>query len=264
MSTRAALFVTLILAAVPAYAAEPRDPIARARLLYNQRQFEAALAAADEARRAPERADSADLIAARCHLEQFRANNSVDDLAGARDRLRRLDPAKFTASERVEYLIGLGETLYFDDASGAAAVVFDSVLAGNADLPPSARDLVLDWWASALDRDAKARPEIERQGIYQKVRDRMAEEIAERPSSGTASYWAAAAARGQGDLKAAWDAALAGWVRAVMTADQGVALRTDLDELVQRALVPERARILAQPAEALSAEWAQFKEKWVR
>src|SRR6266850_3084363 len=45
------------------------DPLARARLLYNQRQFQAAVTAAEEARSSPARADAADLVAARAYLE---------------------------------------------------------------------------------------------------------------------------------------------------------------------------------------------------
>ena len=50
-------------------AREERDALTRARTLYNQRQFEAAIAAAEQARQAPARVDSADLIAARAYLE---------------------------------------------------------------------------------------------------------------------------------------------------------------------------------------------------
>jgi hypothetical protein len=39
-------------------------------------------------------------------------------------------------------------------------------------------------------------------------------------------------------------------------------LRADLDRLVLRAIVPERARALAQPPEALRLEWERFKDKW--
>ena len=77
-----------------------------------------------------------------------------------------------------------------------------------------------------------------------------------------ALYWLSAAARGQGDLQAAWDAAQAGWVRASLSPTRGPALRNDLDRLMHRAIVPERSRILAQPPETLIAEWEQFKEKW--
>jgi hypothetical protein len=258
----AALAAALLALAAPAWAAETRDPLERARLLYNQGQFEAALTAADEARRLPQRADSADLIAARAYLERFRQNSLPDDLIHARERLRGINPEKFGPGEQIELIVGLGETLYFEGASGAAAAVFESVLVARGELPDDARERVLDWWASALDKDARPRPDIERQSIYQRVRDRMAEELAANPASGTAPYWVAAAARGQGDLQAAWDAAEAGWVRAPLTRDHGVTLRGDLDQLVLKAIVPERARILARPPETLKAEWEAFKEQW--
>jgi hypothetical protein len=252
----------LLAAAVTADAADPRDPLARARALYNQRQYEAAIDAADEARKLPERAASADLIAARAYLERFRLNQAPEDLAGARERLRRIDGSKFGTIERFEFLVGLGETLYLDDASGAAAVVFESVLFGHGDVSIESRERLLDWWASALDRDARPRSEIDRRPIYQRIRERMTLELSDNPASGSAAYWTAAAARGQGDLQAAWDAAQAAWVRAVLIPSGGDGLRRDLDQLVQRAIVPERSRILAQPAEALLAEWEAFKEKW--
>jgi hypothetical protein len=259
------LAIALLLALPPAArAAEPKDALERARLLYNQKQYEKAVTAAEEARRNPERADSADLIAARAYLEQYRETAAAEDLANARDRLRRLSPQRFVATERVEFIVGLGETLYFDDAAGAAATVFDSVLASHDNLLGDARERVLDWWASAVDRDARPRTEIERQGLYQKVRDRMADELATNPASAAAVYWAAAAARGQGDLQAAWDAAQAGWVRAPLTPDQGMSLRTDLDNLVQRAIIPERARIAAQSVDTLRMEWERFKQRWER
>lgn len=261
----AGLSLLMCLGASPAWAADtPRDALSRARVLYNQGQFEAAVAAAEEARRTPDLANAADLIAARAYLERYRVSATSDDLVSARDRLRRIDPLRFTTGERLEFVIGLGEALYFDEASGASVVVFESVLAGPHALPPDARERVLDWWASALDRAAHPRPDIERQGLYQRIRDRMAIELAARPGNSVASYWASAAARGQGDLQAAWDAAQAGWVRASMAADHGVALRGDLDRLVERAIVPERSRILALPPETLTAEWERFKEKWTK
>lgn len=262
MRRLAAAVAVLLMLATPAFSADPRDPLERARTLYNQRQFEEAVKAADEVRRVPLQADRADLIAARAYLERFRESSLPDDLIHARERLRGITPGKFSVGERIEFIVGLGETLYFERASGAAAAVFESVLLSLGDLSGEARERVLDWWASALDQDARARPEIERQSIYQRVRDRMAIELAGNPASGTAPYWAAAAARGQGDLQAAWDAAQAGWVRAPLTREQGVPLRSDLDQLVHKAIVPERARVLARPPETILAEWEQFKEIW--
>jgi len=245
-------------------AAAIKDPIARARALYNESRFDAAIAAADQGRAVAARADSADLIAARAYLERFRKSGVADDLTNARDRLRRLDPQRFGARERVEFLVGIGQTLFFDEAFGAAADLFTSVLARDGTLPAEARERVLDWWASALDRDARPRSDLERQVVYQRIRERMSEELAGHPASAAAAYWLSAAARGQGDLQAAWDAAEAGWVRAGLASDRGVSLRADLDRLVLRGIVPDRARALAQPPEALRQDWERFKERWAK
>lgn len=256
------MLACLIACASGARAADDRDPLARARLLYNQREFEAAIAAADQARLTPAYADNADLIAARAYLERFRESEADDDLTSARERLRRIHPRRFGPHERVEFIVGLGETLYFDGAYGAAASVFESVILPEGGLKPGERERVLDWWASALDRDARPRSEFDRQPIYQRIRDRMTAELAAAPASVTAPYWISAAARGQGDLQGAWDAAQAGWVRALLASERGAELRDDLDRLVLRALVPERARVLGQSPDLVRLEWERFKELW--
>jgi tetratricopeptide (TPR) repeat protein len=258
----AAWTVVLLAFAAPLGAAD--DPLARARQLYNQGQFEQAINAAEQARLTPARADAADLVAARAYLERFRASEAADDLINARERLRRIDPLRFPARERAEYVVGLGEALYFEASYGAAAEVLETIVTSQ-DLPAGdARERVLDWWASALDRDAKPRPEIDRQGVYLRIRARMQEELSTHPGSAVAAYWLSAAARAQGDLQAAWDAALAGWIRASLTSDRGVALRDDLDRLVLRAIVPDRAKATAQTPENLRQQWEAFKERWKR
>jgi len=257
-----AAVVVVLAVARPSFA---DDPLARARSLYNQKQFEAAVAAAEQARLVPARADAADLVAARAYLERFRASGASDDLTNARDRLRRIDPQRFAPRERMEYVVGLGEALYFDGAYGAAATVFESVLQNRDAASADARDRVLDWWATAMDREAKPRPEMDRQSVYQRIRARMEDELALHPASATAAYWLAAAARAQGDHQAAWDSAEAGWVRSALAGgDGGAALRADLDRLVLRGIVPDRARATAQPPETLRAQWEQFKERWKR
>lgn len=254
-----------VLALLARPAAAQTDPLARARMLYNQRQFDAAVAAADEARLVTARTDSADLIAARALLEKYRESADADDLAAARERLRRIIPEHLPSQERPELIVGLGEDLYLDDAAGAAAELFDSLLTRDPSasaLGPEARERVLDWWASALDRNVRGRTESDRQVVYQRIRERMRAELALTPASGSASYWLAAAALAAGDAQAAWDAALAGWVRAPFAADHGAALRGDLDLLVEQGILPERSRILAQSIEASKAEWEAFKAKW--
>jgi hypothetical protein len=240
------------------------DPLARARALYNQRDYDGAIAAADEGRLLPGRADDGDLVAARAYLERHRQTAAEDDLANARARLRRINPHGFDSRQRAEYVVGLGSALYFEDLPGAAASVFASLLDGGEGLDAAARDRLLDWWASALDRDARPRPEAERRVVYAHVRDRMRTELAADPASAVAAYWLAAAAAGEGDWQGAWDEAQAGWLRAALSPDRGAVLLADLDRLVQRAIAPERARAMAQPPEQLLEEWSAFKARWAR
>ena len=251
-----------LIAGSAADAADPPDPLTQARLLYNQRDFAAALAEAERARATAALVDRADLIAARALLERYRESGAAEDLTSARERLRRLNPLRLDPREHTEFIVGLGEVLYFDESYGAAGDIFESVLDSGAELPADAPDRVLDWWASAVDRAAWRRPEDARSGAFQRIRDRMEKELAAKPGSSTASYWAAAAARAQGDLQAAWDATEAGWVRARLASDGGASLRVDLDRLMSVAIVPERARALGQPWESLQLEWESFKERW--
>ncbi len=254
----------LIFLAVTSSVFAADDPLARARLLYNQGQFDAAVTAAEQARLTPARTDAADLVAARAYLERFRATAAPDDASNARDRLRRIDPQRFPPRERIEYIVGLAQMLFVDGAYGAAADVFEPVLQSPDLLTVAARERVLDWWASALDRDTRPRSELDRRGAYQRVRARMDEELATHPGSAAAAYWLAASAHAQGDQQAAWDAALAAWVRAPLTSDRGAALRADLDTLILRAIIPDRAKQIAQTPESLRLQWEQFKDRWTR
>jgi hypothetical protein len=239
------------------------DPLARARHLYNERRFEAAALAAEEGH-TEGRDDAIDLIVARAFLERFRESQSYDDLATARERLRRISPEKLNDAERLEYLVGLAEQLFLEEEAGAAAQTFETILDSSPLLSVQARERVLDWWASALDHEARPRSDLDRQAVYIRIRERMRNELAENPGSGAASYWLSAAACVQGDHQAAWDAALAGWVRAPLAPDGGAALREDLDRLVQKMVVPQRARALALSPEGVLAAWDEFKVRWAR
>ena len=259
---RRAGFLLLVLVALPPspLRADEHDALARARLFYNQREFDRAIEAAEKARIDPEWADRADLVSARAYLERHRETGAPADLEAGRERLRRLNPDALTPRERMELIVGLGLTLFLDEAPRAAATLFASVLEHGVAL--ESRELVLDWWATALDRDARPRSEFDRRGIYQQIIERMEAEIALFPESAAAAYWLAAAAAGMGDWHAAWAAALSGYVRAPLADDRGAALRADLDRLVEQAIVPERAKVLARPPDTLRDEWERFKARW--
>ncbi len=261
-----AALLLVIACAAPA-AAQP--PLARARALYNQQKFDEAIAAAEEARRQPGNAEAAALVSGRARLERYRRTSDPVDLSAAREALRSIRPAQLAPRDRVDLLIGQGVALFLADEFGAAAEVFE-VAWGRADgLPPDARDRLIDWWASAIDRQAQQHSAAERAPYYRRVLERVAAEARRDAASAPAAYWLAVASRGLGDLERAANATLAGWVRGRAAADQGVALRADLDRLMLQAIIPERARQVTggrdaqqQALASLTADWEQFKAQW--
>ena len=265
--------VLLLTIAGPAVAA---DPLTEARRLYNLGQYESAEKLALEAAAIPARADAARVVLGRIQLERFRQSADRRDLARARESLRMVDTAPLDGAERVELAIGLAESLYFEERYGAAAQLFESVRQRSVLLGTPAHERVLDWWATSVDKQAQTRQADERPAIYARVLDRMTEEVAEYPGSTAAGYWLAAAARASGDVERAWHAAHAGWLRATLADDRGVALRADLDRLMTQAIIPERAARLAARSDllartdpkdaraAMTAEWDAFKKAWTK
>jgi len=242
--------------------------LAEARHLYNQTRYEDAIKAAASAQSDPATADEASLIIARANLERYRQSYDATHLTSAREALKAINAARLAARGRAEYLVGLGEWLFLDDRYGAAAELFDAAMGHTSDVSLSGRDRVLDWWATAMDRYAQVTPQ-RRSEIYQRIVDRMQDELRERPESNAGGYWLPAASRSMGDLDRAWQSAIAAWLRARVAPDQGGALRPDLDRLVETAIIPERARELAGPghdpqdaADVMLEEWTQLKTAW--
>jgi hypothetical protein len=247
------------------------DPLVEARRLYNLAQYEMAERLAREAAANPARTDAARVVLGRIQLERFRQSSDVKAFNLARESLRMVDASRLDAAERVELTIGYAEALYLEGRFGAAAQIFESVRQRSSLLGRPAHERVLDWWATSVDRQAQVAAPDERSRLYQRILERMEEEVAENPGSTAAGYWLAAAARASGDLDRAWHAALAGWLRATLADDQGAALRADLDRLVAHAIVPERAarlsarneaRDLKEAQAAMLEEWTAFKNAW--
>jgi hypothetical protein len=245
------------------------DQLHEARRLYNAGRYEEAVSAAREATGDTALRHEALLVGGRAGLERYRQTADQADLVQAREALRGIDASRLSERDRVDLIVGFAETLYLEDQFFAAAELFDSAVERSGELEPGSRDQLLDWWATALDRDAHQRPEPQRTELYDQIITRMRLELRRNAGTGSASYWLAAASRAKGDLDGAWDAAMAGWVRAQLTRDRGAALRPDLDRLVLQGILPERARRLSPPGADLeqaiagmAAEWDAFKEKW--
>jgi hypothetical protein len=238
-----------------------------ARQFYNAGQYDEAIQAAEQASSTPSFVSSAHLVLGRSRLERYRKTNAPGDLDAARTDLRAVDPRALDARERLELQIGLAVLLFFEDRFGASAELLDPVLDLSTTLAPDAHERALDWWATALDREALGMAPPDRVPIYARVIDRMERELRRDSASPSASYWLAAAARGSGDLDRAWAAACASWVRATLAPDRGAALHVDLDKLVTQAIIPERAtktsaRDRRQAIASMTAEWDAFKAGW--
>jgi hypothetical protein len=259
----------LLVAASTVAAARGPDQLMLARRYYNQGQFEQALEAARLAAANPAIASSARLIMGRARLERYRLSPTPAELDAARADLRAVDPKAIDPRERIELQVGLAELLYFEDRFGVAAELLDPVIDASASLAPEAHERALDWWATALDRQAQAGTPADRGVVHMRIAERMEQELRRDPASVPASYWLAASERAAGDLERAWSAAAAGWIRASLAPARGEALRADLDKLVTQAIIPERAARLParerrQAITAMTADWEAFKTVWGR
>jgi hypothetical protein len=248
-------------------AAAQRPELARARSLYNQRQFDEAIEAASIAQKHPGTADAAAVVLARAHLERYRERANPDDLAAARIALGTVRVSNLDTRDGIDLLMALGEALFFEDDFGAAAEILESGMSRAAAMAPELGEAMLEWWGSAVERHADALDREARLPEFRKLRDRMARELARNPSSSAAAYWLVVGTRGAGEPGAAWDAAIAGWVRARLAGARSASLRADLDKLVLQGIIPDRVRAMAAEKRAqaesdLRAEWAVVKERW--
>ena len=262
---RSVITLALVLAATSA--AGPRDVLSRAKQLYNGAQYGEAIAAARDAARTPALLSAAQLVAARALLERFRTSNDEDDTRQAREALKQVRAADLTEDDRVELTIALGESLYFDGQAGAAAEQFELALGRVERKAGVRRERLLDWWATSLDRQSQSAAEPVARILQARIIRRMEDELRVDMGATVASYWLAAAARSSGDIERAWDAAIAGWVRVSQLGQRGASARGELDALVTRAIIPDRARSIAPAspdaaAANMRSQWDSLKRAW--
>jgi len=273
MRTYLVCVLLLAVAGLPAAGEAAEAPaLARARTLYNSGDYEGAIDAASVSRRDAQWADASALVIARARLERYRQSMNASELADAREALQAVKVGSLNARDQLDLLIGLGQALYLGEVFGPAAELFGTALdKGSLDkastLSPRDRMMLLDWWATALDRDAQTRPYDRRPPIYERIGERMERELREDPSNGVANYWQVVAQRGTGDLDRAWSSAIAAWVRSTLNPMTMAQLRGDLDRVMEQALIPERARSNppregVDAVEILRAEWSLVKANW--
>lgn len=270
MALRAAVLCLVVAAlnlglAAPAAAAP--DPLVTARRLYNEGKLDAALTAAKQALVNPGAASAAKLVMGRIYLEQYRQSTNSTELENARAQLHAVDARMLDQRERIELQVGLATLLYYDERYGAAAELLEPLVDASATLAPEAHERALDWWATALDRQASALAATDRLSGFVRISERMEQELSRNSSSIPANYWLAASARAFGDFDRAYALASAAWIRAGIAGDRGTALRDDLDRLVTQGIIPDKAARLPlrdrrEALATLSADWDDFKRNW--
>ncbi len=262
------LALTAFLVIISALSASAQNAdLARARTAYNQRQFDAAIEAAVAAQRIPAMSDPAAVVLARAHLERYRERANPDDLSAARVALGTVRVVNLDPRDNVDFLMALGEALFFDDDYGAAATLFESGIDAAVALGAQTGEAMLEWWGSAVERQADALDREGRTPVFQRLRERMARELSRNPGSAAAAYFMVVAIRGTDRPVEAWEAAIAGWVRARLAGARSAALRADLDKLVLEGIIPDRVRAVpadkrAQTESELRSEWTVVKERW--
>ena len=265
---RSALIAVGILGLSAFTSAQPAlADLARARAHYNQRQFDDAITVALAARQTPETADAAGIVLARAHLERYRERADPADLSAAREVLGVIRASNLDPRDQVELLLALGQSLFLEDDFGAAAEMFESGLERAASTERNLAEAMLEWWGSATERQAGALSRGYRLAVFSRLAERMREELGRNPTSAAAAYWTVAGLRGAAEPERAWDAAVAGWVRARLLGDRSSSLRADLDRLMINGIIPDRVRHLPKDSQAeaesqFKADWELVKEKW--
>ena len=267
MSIRTSALSAALVILLGTPAAAQRAELAKARALYNQRQFDGAIEAAAVAQKQMVTADAATVVLARAHLERYRERANPEDLSAARVALGTVRVSNLDTRDHVDFLMALGEALFFEDDYGAAATLFESGVDHAVAQGTETGEAMLEWWGSAVERYADGLERDARINGFKRLRERMARELARNPGSAAAAYFLVVATRGSDEPVAAWDAAIAGWVRARLAGARSASLRADLDKLVLEGIIPDRVR--ATPAERreqaeldLRGEWAVVKERW--
>jgi hypothetical protein len=259
--------MTIAISGIAAAAQVNPSDLARARSAYNERRFDEAIAAATSARRVTETADTAAIVLVRALLERYRERADPSDLSAAREALGTVRTSALAERDRLELLLAFGEALFLEDDFGAAAEMLESGMSRAAETAPELAEAMLEWWGSAVERQASGLAPEPRRAQYARLIERTKQELKREPTSPAASYWRAVGLWGAGDVDRAWDAAVAGWVRARLAGDRAAALRADLDHLVLQGIIPDRVRhrsLDQRPgAESqLKAEWELVKERW--
>ena len=214
------------------------------------------------AQKTPATADSATVVLARAHLERYRERANPDDLSAARVALGTVRVSNLDTRDHVDFLMALGEALFFEDDYGAAATLFESGIDRAIAQGTETGEAMLEWWGSAVERHADGararRPRQRVQALARADERASCREIPDRPRPRTSS---SSATRGSGEPIEAWNAAIAGWVRARMAGARSASCAPISTSSCSKASFPIAFNRwpptgAPRPNRTLRAEWA--------
>ena len=159
----------LVGAPVPLFAQTARADLAKARTLYNQKQFDEAIAVATQARRQADIADMAAIVLARAHLERYRERSDPSDLGAAREALSAVRATTLDVRDQTELILALGQSLFLEDDFGAAAEMLESGLERATTADPALSEAMMEWWGSSIERLAGTKSRDPRHALFRRL-----------------------------------------------------------------------------------------------
>ena len=243
---------------------------------YNEQRYADAIKMADEARQVAAIAAPASIVLSRAHLERYRPTSEV---AGPRSRARGAEKRRRDQAlprDQVEFTDRARPSRSISTTSSRSTIATaprpssSRSRSARADLARyRSRDLLFEWWALSLDRQAQLGPERERRPAYERIVARAEREMARDVAAASASYWLAAGARGIDDLPRAWGAAVAGLgTRGVARARGEPPARRSRstgdagDSARARAADSPPAATPEPTLASLEAQWEEVKDRW--
>ena len=206
------------------------------------------------------------IVLARAHLERYRERADPSDLSAAREALGAVRAAGPRPARSARVPARRSASRCFSRTTSAPPPRCSragSTRRGRA-IRRCATRCSTGGAAPSSGRPASPTRDS-RRGAFSPARRPMRDELApqprrrRRPATGRSS-----ALRGAGEPMRAWDAAVAGWVRARLIGERSAALRADLDQLVLHGIIPDRVRHLPRPTSAPPSRSSRRTGNWSR
>ena len=223
-------------------------------------------------RRAPRSPDTAEMprrSCSRARISSATASAPIpSDLSAAREALGTVRAASLDERDQLELLLALGESLFLEDDFGAAAEILESGLDARRQRRRSSPKSMLEWWGSAVERQASGLAPEPRRRAFARLVDRMQGELAQIADVGGRQLLdrRRPARRRRVDARVGRGGCRLGARAADRRPRASRSAPTSTSWSLQ-GVIPDRVRHIAQDQRAaaesqLKADWELVKERW--